>query len=233
MVLFDPAEGMFSPMTIKAIKDDWPGVFRKQILHLMPVQQIAKEFHPTLGIRTKELYGMAGTIFLKELFNLSIAQTVRHYLTDLSWHYALNVSPLAAGMGHATVERYMKLFAANDLAAEIFHRVSSALIEALELDVSIRRLDSTHVFSDMAVLGRTRLMGVAIRRFLVQLRRHHQEHYNALPAEITECYSRSPSRMFADHQGPKDVLRQAVAEQLLALVEQFADVPAASRSTAD
>jgi hypothetical protein len=226
MVLFDPAEGMFSPMTIKAIKDDWPGVFRKQILHLMPVQQIAKEFHPTLGIRTKELYGMAGTIFLKELFNLSIAQTVRHYLTDLSWHYALNVSPLAAGMGHATVERYMKLFAANDLAAEIFHRVSSALIEALELDVSIRRLDSTHVFSDMAVLGRTRLMGVAIRRFLVQLRRHHQEHYNALPAEITECYSRSPSRMFADHQGPKDVLRQAVAEQLLALVEQFADVPA-------
>ena len=231
-MLFDPAEGMFSPKTLKAIKNDWPGVFRSQILHLMPVGTIAEHFHPTAGIRTKELYGMAGTIFLKELFNLSIAETVRHYLTDLAWQYALNVPPLEASMSHATVERYMTLFAEDDVAAEIFHRVSAALIEALELDVSVQRLDSTHVFSDMAVLGRTGLMGVAIQRFLVQLRRHDEDRYDALPSEITERYSRSKARMFADHQGPKDVLRQAVAEQLLALVERFADVPqVAGRAT--
>ena len=232
MVLFDPAEGMFSPMTLKALRNDWPGVFRKQILHLMPVKKIAKHFHPTRGIPTKELYGMAGAIFLKELFNLSIAQAVRHYLTDLSWQYALNVPPLEAGMSHATVERYMRLFVENDIAAEIFHRVASALIEALELDVSIQRLDSTHVFSDMAVLGRTRLMGVTVRRFLVQLRRHHGDLYDALPAEITERYAPSEHRMFADYQGPKETLRQGVAEQLLWLVERFADVPAvAGRSS--
>ncbi|MFP4217090.1 MAG: transposase [Wenzhouxiangella sp.] len=230
-MLFDPAEQMFSPMALKAIKNDWPGVFRTQILHLMPVGQIASHFHDSRGIPTKELYGMAGTIFLKELFNLSIAETVRHYLTDAAWQYALNVPPLEASLGHATVERYMKLFAEDDLAAEVFHRVASALIEALELDVSVQRLDSTHVLSDMAVLGRTRLMGVAISRFLVQLRRHHRDLYDALPAEITERYSRSPSRMFADHEGSKAILRQAVAEQLLALVERFADVPAVAGRT--
>lgn len=35
--LFDLAECMFSPKTITAIQNDWPAVFRKQVLHLMPV----------------------------------------------------------------------------------------------------------------------------------------------------------------------------------------------------
>ncbi len=231
-VLFDPAESMFSPKTIKAIKDDWPGVFRARILHLMPVQQIAEQFHPTLGCPTKELYGMAGAIFLKELFHLTIDQAVRRYLTDLGWQYALNVAPLEASMSHATLERYMKLFAENDWAADIFQAVSTALIEALELNVRAQRLDSTHVFSDMAVLGRSRLMGVAISRFLAQLRRHHRDLYDKLPPEIAQRYARSKAQMFADWQGPKDALRQNVAEQLLWLVEQFADQPdVAARTT--
>ena len=100
-VLFDPAECMFSPKTIKVLQNDWPAVFRKQILHLMPVQQIAGHFHPRLGCPTKELYGMAGTIFLKELFNLTIEEAVRRYLTDLSWQYALNVPPLEASMSRS------------------------------------------------------------------------------------------------------------------------------------
>jgi hypothetical protein len=218
-VLFDPADGMFSPKTIKFLAKDWPAVFRKQILHLMPAAHL-------------ELYGMAGTIFLKDMFDLSIAKTVERYLTDLSWQYALNIPPLEASMSHATVERYMKLFVQDDLAADIFHRVASALIEALELDVSIQRLDSTHVFSDMAVLGRTRLMGVTIKRFLVQLERHHRDLYEALPQSILDRYSRSKAQMFADHQGTKSALRQSVAENLLLLVERFAgNQQVASRST--
>jgi len=231
-LLFDPAEGMFSPMTIKVIKNDWPGVFRHQILHLMPVGKLGEHFHPVLGCKTKELYGMAGTLLLREMFNLSIEQTVQKYLTDMAWQYALNVEPMTASMSHATIERYSKLFAEHDLASDIFHRVASALIEALELQIDLQRLDSTHVFSDMALLGRTRLMAVAISRFLVQLRRHHRDLYDALPQEITQRYARSKSQMFAEYQGPKHVLRQSVAERLAWMVDRFADVPqVASRST--
>ena len=68
----------------------------------------------------------------------------------------MNVNPLTASMSHASIERYMKLFAENDTAAAVFHRVTSALIAALELDVSRQRMDSTHVFSDMATLGRSK-----------------------------------------------------------------------------
>jgi hypothetical protein len=221
--LFDPAESMFSPMTIKCMLDDWPAVFRQQLLHLMPVEKIGKHFHPILGTPTKELYGMVGAIFLKEFFNLTIEQTVQRYLTDLCWQYALNVSTLQASMSHSSVERYMRLFAEDDVAADVFDRVTTAMVEALELDVSLQRLDSTHVFSDMAQFGRTRLMGVTIRRFLVQLKRHHPQEYAALPEVMRERYQHSKAQMFADHQGSKEALRQSVSEQLYWLVQRFAD----------
>jgi hypothetical protein len=138
--LFDPASVMFSPMTIKFLSTDWPGVFRAQMLHLMPVEALGKHFDAKLGCPTKELYGMAGAIFLKEFFNLTIPQTVERYLTDAAWQYALNVNPMEASLSHATVERYLKLFAENDLASEVLQRVTSALVQALELDVSRQRL---------------------------------------------------------------------------------------------
>ena len=221
--LFDPAETMFSPMAIRYMRQDWPGLFRTQILHLMPVGKIAENFHPTLGCPSKELYSMAGAIFLKEFFNLTIEEAVRRYLTDGSWHYALNLVPTEASMSHATIERYMALFVKDDIASEVFHRVTSALIEALELDVSHQRLDSTHVFSDMATFGRSKLMGVAIKRFLTQLKRHHHAACDALPDELSSRYAPSQAKMFADFTGDRQLLRQTAADDLLFLVNRFAE----------
>jgi len=223
MTLFDPASTMFSPMTLKYLSSDWPGVFRQQMLHLMPADALGKHFSQTLGCPTKELYGMAGAILIKEFFDLTILQTVERYLTDAAWQYALNVNPMAASLSHATVERYLKLFADDDLASDIFHRVTSALIEALELDVSRQRLDSTHIFSDMATFGRTKLMGVTIKRFLVQLKRHHADLYTALDQALLARYAPSQAKLFGDFKGARAVLRQSVAEDLLLLVSRFAD----------
>ena len=35
---------MFSPMAVQYMREDWPGLFRTQILHLMPVAKIAGDF---------------------------------------------------------------------------------------------------------------------------------------------------------------------------------------------
>ncbi len=80
--LFGPPEAMFPPMAIKYIRQDWLGLFRTQILHLMPVGKIAENFHPALGCPTKELYSMARAIFLKQFSNLTVEEAVRRYLTD-------------------------------------------------------------------------------------------------------------------------------------------------------
>ena len=223
MTLFDPASTMFSPMALKFLSSGWPGLFRRQLLHLMPVEALGKHFHQTLGCPTKELYGMAGAILLKEFFNLNILQTVERYLTDAAWQYALNVNPLDARLSHATVERYQTLFADDDLASEVFHCVASAMIEALDQDVSRQRLDSTHIFSNMATFGRTKLMGVTIKRFLVQLKRHHADLSAGLDPALLARYAPSQAKLFGDSKGTRAVLRQAVAEDLLLLVSRFAD----------
>ena len=182
-LLFAPSALMFSPMTLKFLRGDWPGLFRAQVLHLMPAKALGQSFHETLGCPSKELYGMAGVVFLKDFFDLTIEQAVERYLLDAGWQYALNINPIEASMSHATVERYIKLFKKNQLAGEIFHRVTSAFIESLELDISRQRLDSTHIFSDMAIFGRTKLMGVTIKRFLTQLKRQHRKFYDDLSEE--------------------------------------------------
>jgi hypothetical protein len=219
-ILLDPGETMFSPMAIKRLREDWPGLFRSQILHLMPVGKLAEHFHPTLGCPTKELYSMAGTIFMKEFLDLTIEQTVERYLFDSQWHYAMNIVPNVASISHASVERYAKLFVEDDLATDIFDRVTSALIKALELDISRQRLDSTHVFSDMATFGRSKLMGVAIKRFLTQLKRHHPQDHDALPQPLQDRYAPSQGNLFGDFKGtrgasPGDCRGPAVAGQPL------------------
>ena len=134
-----------------------------------------------------------------------------------------NAASICKARWPALPSRTRMLFAENDLASEVFHRVTSALIEALELDVSRQRLDSTHIFSDMATFGRTRLMGVAIKRFLVQLKRHHPDLYGALDQDFLARYAPSQAKLFGDFTGPRTVLRQRVAEELLMLVSRFAD----------
>jgi len=214
---------VLSPPAARRVRKDWPGLFRTMILCLMPVGKLAKNFDPTFGCPTKELYAMAGAVFLKGFFNLTIDETVEQYLYNMQWHYALNLLPWEAGLGHATVERYEKLFAENDIAAEVFHKVTSKLIEVLELDVSRQRLDSTHVFSDMATFGRSKLMAVTIKRFLTQLKRHHRALYDALSEELRSRYAPSQAKLFADFSGGRQQLRQEVAEDLLSLVNQFGD----------
>jgi len=79
---------------------------------------------------------------------------------------ALRLERLPDGRQHvARLDRAVQQADREDELAEgIFQDVTKALIEALELDVSRQRLDSTHIHSDMATFGRTRLMAVTIKR---------------------------------------------------------------------
>ena len=222
-LLFDPSQTQFSPMALRYMNADWPGLFRSQLLHVMPVKELAERFDPIMGAPTKELYSMAGFIFLKEYFDLTIEDAVYHYVVDPCWQFALNVNPVTASMSHASVERYSRYFRDSALAQKVFHRVTSALIDILELDVSRQRLDSTHIYSDMATFGRTKLMGVTIKRFLRQLKRHNKDLFHRLKEDLRQRYAVSESKLFGNHQSTRQQLRQLVAEDLLYLVSTFTE----------
>jgi hypothetical protein len=231
--LFDPFEGVIPPAGRKIIQDGWQGVFRHVLLDLMPVGDLAKHFSDSLGAPTKELFSMAGLVFLADFWDWNAQDAIEAYIFRSDVQYALNVEPGAA-LCTRTLERYQQLFRDNDLAAKVFDSVTTKLIDALDLDVSRQRLDSTHVFSHMAAFGRTKLMAVAIKRFLTQLQRHDNDAYAALPDEFRQRYAAAQSRLFADAKDDQARVRyrQQAAEDLHFIITRFADRPDhTSRST--
>ena len=224
--LFDSFAGLFSPVARKVVEQGWQGVFRHVILELLPVDVLAEAFDPALGRPTKELYSMAGLMFLMEFNDWTHEEAVQRYMFGQDVQYALNLPPSQVSLCTRTLERYLELFRQDGVAMRVHDEVTDHLASALELDVSRQRLDSSHVFSNMATFGRTRLMGVAIKRFLTQVKRHNAAAYAALPAALRDRYTPSEHGLFGG-QG-KDAesrarLRQEVAEDMHWLVERFAD----------
>lgn len=226
--LFDVWEQALGPVAYKAVTNDWPGVFREVILQLMPVEKVAEHFDPAMGRPTKELYSMAGLLLIAEFKGWTPKEAAFAYMCHTEVQYALNLKPTSQSLCARTVERYQKLFIGNDIAAEVMMRVTCGVVEKLQLDISRQRTDSTHIYSDMCVFGRTRLMGVTIKRFLTQVKRHNREGYEALPEGLKARYRVSEGRLFGDVASDRDArgaLRQTVAEQMQLLIERFAGDP--------
>jgi len=114
-------------------------------------------------------------------------------------------------------------------------KVTAKLVAMLDIRIDKQRLDSTHIFSDMANFGRTRMMGVAIKRFLTQL--------NATTKKVTMRWVRQCVRgmppvsavLFADtakDENSRRILRQTIAEDMYCLIKLFAARPEhSSRAT--
>ncbi len=224
--LFDPFEGMIPPLGLDRIRKGWQGIFRTTLLELMPARGLGKHFSPTIGRPTKELYSVAGLLFLQEFQNWTIAEAVESYLFRTDVQFALNLEPGHDEMCERTFERYRALFLEDESAGQVMQDVTDRLINLLELDIAKQRLDSTHVFSNMASFGRTRLMAVTIKRFLTQVKRHHLADFEALPAEVRQRYAPSQAQLLSKDSKDADGRarsRQQVAEDMRDLINRFAD----------
>lgn len=223
--MFDPERQNFSPVGYDRLDQGWQGIFRRSLLAVMPADELGKEFSGDLGRRTKELYSMAGLVVITEMRGWTSQDAADAYMFDLSVQYALNVGHHAVELSYRTVERYQRLFREQELAQGVFEGVTKALAEELQIEVDKQRLDSTHLFSDMAMLSRTQLMTVCIRRFLVQVKRHENGEYAALDAQVRDRCMASDKRLFSQTPPEGDAraqLRQRVAEDLLMLIDRFA-----------
>lgn len=227
--LFDPFARVLDPRAYKRLLDGWHGVFRHVILEALadPVRLVARRFSADRGAPSKEIYSMVGLLLIKEFMDWTTEQAVNEYTYNASIQYALNMEPAGQYVTERTLERYAKRVVEEELAAEVFDAVTSRLIEALDLKVERQRLDSTHVLSDMATFGRTRLMAVTIKRFLRQVKRHAPEAFKALPEELRKRYAKSDQGAFGDmsNSEKRQRLRQEVAEEMCFLVEEFAENP--------
>ena len=218
------SECQMSSVAYKRIKKSYHAVFRHIILHLMPASELGKYFHSTIGRPTKELYSVAGLILLKEFHSWTCSDAVDAYLFDKRVQYALNLGHHNISFSEKTLERYQKLIREDNLAGQIFEEITMHLIKELDLKVDKQRLDSTHVFSDMARFGRTKLMATAITNFLTQLKRHHRQDHTDLGEEILARYAKKIDKLFAEYKkdaAKKTRLQQNVVDDMYLLIQLF------------
>ena len=121
--LFDPFAGIIPPLGRKLINAGWQAIFRAVLLALMPAKELGKHFDPAVGRPTKELYSMAGLLFLQETHNWTNAQAVEAYLFRSDVQFALNLEPGQDEQCERTFERYRQLFLEDDLANQSWMRL--------------------------------------------------------------------------------------------------------------
>ena len=82
--LFDSFDSVLTEKTRKRLLDGWPGVFRHVILELMPVDAVSGYFDPIMGRPTKELYSMAGLIFIMEFMDWTKDEALDAYSFNMN-----------------------------------------------------------------------------------------------------------------------------------------------------
>jgi len=119
--LFDVFEDILGPVAYRQLTSGWQQLFRCALLKLMPAEKLAEHFHPEIGRPTKELYSMAGLLFLLEFRNLTHDEAAAAYMFHVDVQYALNLRPEKQSLCRRTIERYIALFRDDELAAGLMH----------------------------------------------------------------------------------------------------------------
>ena len=177
--MFNPFEYL-GTKRLALLESSWAHLFREEILHKLPAEKLFPLYDDLKGRRTKELYTMLGIVLLQQMEDLTDEETVHQFAFSIMWHYALNVtdpSDFSSYVAPRTLWTMRNNVGRLGLEQSLFENVTGALTKLFALDPSKQRLDSVHIFSNMAHLGRIRLFVKTIRKFLVNLKRHHAEVY--------------------------------------------------------
>ena len=174
--LIDVFQGVLGDVGRRVIADGWQGVFRHVVLQELPALRLGAHLDEFRGRPSAELYAMCGLLLQREFHDWTVPQAHEAILFRSDVQYALNLEP-AYEVSQRTIERYLAPLQGDaDLTADIMTLVTDRLVQQMELNVSRQRLDSTHVCSDMASFGRTRLMWNAETQAVTGISRGNRVH---------------------------------------------------------
>jgi hypothetical protein len=180
-----------SPKRRKMLDTQWPGFFREHILDKMPVDTLSLAFPSNQGRPTKELYTVLGALTLQQYHDLTDKQVVEQLAFNIQWHYALDISEESDEAKYICEKTLwsMRLDAATlGIDIELFDLIANGLADLFNVDTSRQRIDSVHIKSNMARLGRIGIFVRAIDRFLVNLKRHHIKLWKKIDTDLVERY---------------------------------------------
>lgn len=220
--MFNPFEYL-GPKRLALLQSSWAHLFREEILHKLPAEKLFHLYDEFKGRRTKELYTMLGIVLLQQMEDLTDEQATRQFAFSIEWHYALNVtdpSDFGSYVSARTLWSMRDRVGRLGLEQSLFANITDALRKLFQLDPSKQRLDSVHIFSNMAHLGRIRIFVKTIRKFLVNLKRHHADLYRTL-GEVAPRYEEKNDGRFAVKPSESTRTLQEVGNDCFWLIERF------------
>ena len=203
------------------LRSTWAHQYLTKALPLIDEKLFAKYFDPGNGRPNKSVQLVVSVLILKELYNLTDAEALEQLEWNTAWHYALDLSPDEAHTCQKTLHNFRAHLLEDDAGAALFESVVARLIAAAGLSTKRQRLDSTHVVSNIKLLGRLGLFTETIRVFLEKLRQEAPEVANEVPEELRGRYL-DREGYFGDARGSEAGRRlEQAALDLYELVRRF------------
>ena len=216
------------PKRRRLMESSWGKLFRDHVLFALPVDKIFKNYHWAMGRPTKELYAMLGVMILQQMHDLTDEETVHAYAFSIEWHYALDItdeSDQASYLCPKTLWAMRFLLTQQNLYRLLFESVTDQLAKVFAVDTSKQRCDSVHIFSNMRHLGRIGLFRHTIKKFLINVKRHYKDLFEALDKGLRDRYLSKQGEAVFSMVKPSESIGtlEALGADLFLLIERFKD----------
>lgn len=220
----DPWENTLSAKKLSLLQKSWAAVFRNHILPMMPLRQVASHFDKDLGRPTKELASTCGACVLQQIFDLTDAETIDQLAFNQQWHYALDVlNQDDQVLSLKTLWSMRHILTTDKLAKPIFIDATDRLKEVYQVDTKLQRLDSVHIHSNMARLGRVRLLARVCTKFLINLKRQDKVLHESVSSSVKSRYHKEQDPDYFGNPKPSESEKRLrdIAQDMYELLEQF------------
>ena len=220
----DPWENALSPKKLSLLQKSWAEIFRQHILPKMPINHVAKYFDKVMGRPTKELGSACGVCVLQQIFDLTDDETTDQMAFNQQWHYALDVLDQEDQvLSSKTLWNIRHILTTDRLAKKVFNDATDRLKEVYNVDTSLQRLDSVHIHSNMARLGRVRLLARVCTRLLNNLKRQQASLYESVSSSIKSRYEKEEESTYFGNTKPSSSKKRLaeIAQDMYELIGQF------------
>jgi len=190
----DPQTSLFSaphflpPRKRERLEKGWVGEFRRSALPLIDEDAFRDFYHDSNGRPNKPVQTVIGALLLKEMNDLTDAETVGALDYDLRWQVALDLEPEETHVCQKTLHNFRAKLMKSDRGRLLFEQMTARIIHALGVSTERQRLDSTHITSNVARLTRLGLFCETARVFLKELRKKAKKKFATVPVGLRGRY---------------------------------------------
>lgn len=210
----------------KLLDKSWAGLFRRELLHKLPVEKLSAHFTADFGRPSKDLTTCLAAALFQQIFDLTDIQTQQKLAFDMQWHYALDLPEKSDKFKYfslKTIWNVRQTLIKNQIDKEMFEVIGDRLAEIFTVNTDKQRIDSVHIKSNMKKLGRIGLIVQTVKKFLRNLKRQSKGAYKLLDSNLVDKYTAKKEDNVFSRVKPSESSKtlQEVCQDLLYLVEQF------------